>query len=831
MLAGIRRLLLPLALVPALAISSAAEPRFSSDEIEELFLQGRHGIDVAATAAIPGPGERAARSRGGGVDPDDGWGDEFGEGVVGTVFAITGFDGAVVLGGDLTRAGNLPVEGIVRWQDGTWQDLGEGANGTVTSLVEHDGDLYAGGTFTTMDGVDAAYVARYDGSSWTSLGTGLDGAVYAMASHDGSLYVTGTFVRAGGVDAPYVACWDGSVWSDVGGGLDFTGWDLEVVGGALHVVGAFGSAGGNPAIGVARLDGATWTALGSGPGLVLPTCAGQVQGDLVVAGWGGVLRWTGTDWVSLDGLDDWVYALTEFDGKLIAGGYFQNGPDGPIQRIAAWDGTSWAPLGRGADRLVRALAEVDGALYVGGSFTRLQGPVTFDYVVASGVARYDGTVWSPVGQGGEPFSYDAVAYGGGVVVGGEFTRWGGVDASNIVAHDGTAWSALGAGTNGPVLHVVEHDGDLIAAGSFTTAGGAPAARVARWDGASWHPMGDGLTGGSVAELRVHDGLLYATGYFTASGATTVRYIGVWDGTSWSEVGGGFNTGGASLTSFEGDLVAAGNFTMAGGVPATRVARWDGASWHAMGDGLDSFVYEVEAYDGMVIAGGRFDHAGDVRAACLAAWDGTSWSSIAPPVTGTDRLETHVHGMTVLDGYLYVGGDFSRIGSIVANHVARWDGTTWSGLGSGLTYTSEERWSWIWDMSAIGSSVYVTGGFDRAGGRSSQSIARWQDPGVLSSPDVVPSPSRLRVGAPAPNPFAVGTFVELVLDEAGAVTAEVFDVRGRRVRDLGTLDLAAGPHRISWDGTAGGRPAGSGVYYIRFAALGQVRTVPVVRGLD
>ena len=35
------------------------------------------------------------------------------------------------------------------------------------------------------------------------------------------------------------------------------------------------------------------------------------------------------------------------------------------------------------------------------------------------------------------------------------------------------------------------------------------------------------------------------------------------------------------------------------------------------------------------------------------------------------------------GNVYVGGDFTVIGTVVANYIAKWNGSAWSALGSGM----------------------------------------------------------------------------------------------------------------------------------------------------
>jgi hypothetical protein len=82
--------------------------------------------------------------------------------------------------------------------------------------------------------------------------------------------------------------------------------------------------------------------------------------------------------------------------------------------------------------------------------------------------------------------------------------------------------------------------------------------------------------------------------------------------------------------------------------------------------------------------------------------------------------------------------------------------------------------------------------------------------------LVSSSGPLRLEAARPNPFRFGDSVTLsfVLPSAGPVSVRVYDVAGRRVADLLDETLAAGTHRVAWDGRGEtGAPAPSGVYFI------------------
>jgi flagellar basal-body rod modification protein FlgD len=71
---------------------------------------------------------------------------------------------------------------------------------------------------------------------------------------------------------------------------------------------------------------------------------------------------------------------------------------------------------------------------------------------------------------------------------------------------------------------------------------------------------------------------------------------------------------------------------------------------------------------------------------------------------------------------------------------------------------------------------------------------------------------------------------LSLEAPGAVTVDVHDSRGRRVRRLHAGPLPAGRHGFAWDGLdEAGRAAPPGVYFVRaLAATGQASRKVVVR---
>lgn len=94
-------------------------------------------------------------------------------------------------------------------------------------------------------------------------------------------------------------------------------------------------------------------------------------------------------------------------------------------------------------------------------------------------------------------------------------------------------------------------------------------------------------------------------------------------------------------------------------------------------------------------------------------------------------------------------------------------------------------------------------------------------GVTAVDGPPPSLDRAVLHANAPNPFNPRTTLAFTLPEAGPVTLEIFDARGRRVRTLVDAEVRGpGRHEVVWDGTdASGRSVASGSYVYRLTTEG------------
>ncbi|MBL9133478.1 MAG: hypothetical protein JNG86_19865, partial [Verrucomicrobiaceae bacterium] len=96
-----------------------------------------------------------------------------------------------------------------------------------------------------------------------------------------------------------------------------------------------------------------------------------------------------------------------------------------------------------------------------------------------------------------------------------------------------------------------------------------------------------------------------------------------------------------------------------------------------------------------------------------------WVSMNPDMLGKNALQMVIDEMmSDSQGNLYVAGSFTHIGSVQAASIARWDGTRWWPLGSGVDPNA------IYSMVMMGTDLIVSGSFSTIGGVEASGLARW-----------------------------------------------------------------------------------------------------------
>lgn len=236
------------------------------------------------------------------------------------ILGLQGVNALANVNGDLVAGASGTGGGVFRWDNG-WVPLGSGLS-TVYAVTQYNNEIVAGGFFTLPDGRN---VARWDGASWHSLSNTLMPSVRALTVYDGML-IAGGFLSPSpgtGAGAQGVGYWDGAAWHTLGSGLN------------------------------------TVRALTIHDGALIAGCQDCSE---------RAYRWTGVTWQPLSVPGNYVWALGEFQGDLVAGGgcncptgppyihRLHNGSWQPLETVLTLNNTIQALEGRGDDLFVGGLA-------------------------------------------------------------------------------------------------------------------------------------------------------------------------------------------------------------------------------------------------------------------------------------------------------------------------------------------------------------------------------------------------------------------------------------------------------------------------------------------
>ena len=315
------------------------------------------------------------------------------------------------------------------------------------------------------------------------------------------------------------------------------------------------------------------------------------------------------------------------------------------------------------------------------------------------------------------------------------------------------WSNLGSNGSGngavaaSVLAITAAGPDLYVGGEFTDVAGNPTADfIVKWNGTAWTPLGsdgsgDGALDWSVNAIAVSGTDVYVGGKFSnAGGVATADFLARWNGTAWSGLGSN-GAGDGALDSDVLSVAASGPVVYAGGVfldaagiaTADNLARWSGTAWSALGsngagDGAlaGASVYDVAlAGTDVYISGTFLNVAGVATADHLARWNGTAWSGLGSNGSGNGALNDTAYKLEVSGGDVYTAGVFTNAGgAATADYLAKWNGTAWSGLGSNGSGDGALT-NLVLGLAVSGPNVFVGGlFFDAAGIAEADYVARW-----------------------------------------------------------------------------------------------------------
>ena len=395
-------------------------------------------------------------------------------------------------------------------------------------------------------------------------------------------------------------------------------------------------------------------------------------------GW-TINEWTGTQRIPQPGLTG-AAGMRLFrgpQGRACVVGVFDNERVG---RVLCLTGAAWTPLGGPTgdqQTIADAAMAPDGRLYVTGNFTSLGG------TPAIGVAVWDGSAWSAVGDGSQRGSLRA---GFRVAVSG---------AGRVLVA-----TLEGNGTSTPIRY-----------------------RLWAFDAGTWTETpttssynGRALSAGPGGEVFTVD----------ASGASVALMRA--DGRTLTVARSGRSSTGGTVFDFSrarnGDLLVSGSELGFGSLAASGVVRYDGTQFRAYGDGLrGEGIYNFNA---MAPRGAGVCVAGDIEAAGglvqrgrspygVACWSGARWDTLATPIPNGARGAEPFGLVSDPAGRLYTSTAVVQNGVTQGAGVFRYDAGAWTRLG-GLFQSGVQL-----AISADGGALYV---FGRPAGSSAIAVQRW-----------------------------------------------------------------------------------------------------------
>jgi len=311
---------------------------------------------------------------------------------------------------------------------------------------------------------------------WQKVGDLTAGNQFAAITKDAAdnIYVGGLLIDSAGNS--YVAKWNGTSWSHlvfIKGPADVTCFTTD----ASNNVYAFIQAGTSSVTEyVAKWNGSSWVSLVDTHGGTSVTPDGLSMacdntGNVYVAvGHQEVDKWNGTTWANITGSDTLftngqITSITsDTTGNIYVG--IINLGHGSIPGVAKWNGSSWSPVGNVGGMINSVASDMYGNIYAGGKAAAVPVP--------NAISKWDGSAWTNIGgissynSGFGEINCITTDAAGNVYACGKELR-DNLGHNIVEKWDGTSWSILNAGMviNMPIMAItVDSKGVVYGIGMF-----------------------------------------------------------------------------------------------------------------------------------------------------------------------------------------------------------------------------------------------------------------------------------------------------------------------------------------------------------------------------
>jgi hypothetical protein len=309
----------------------------------------------------------------------------------------------------------------------------------------------------------------------------------------------------------------------------------------------------------------------------------------------------------------------------------------------------------------------------------------------------------------------------------------------ITRWNGTQWDSLGVGIDGldslnfapqNTLAITRFQSKLYLGGAFRSLGNKPAKCIGTWDGTQWdtlsvQPFTSNISS-AVSAFEVIDNELYVGGVFETVAGAPCKSLFKWDGATITPMSLPSNLDGAAyvnaICKYNGEIYVGGGFStlLYPNDTIQDIIRNNNGNWKSVGGGLKGALAGIESmvvYNNELYIAGSFSVSEGNVGNYIQKWNGTTWSDVGGGVTGIGGGNGQIHKLIVHDNKLYAMGVFSYAGGIPAEYIATWDGTNWCALGGNFDNV-------VGAGCFYNDTLCVGGGFWTIDGDSVNYIAKW-----------------------------------------------------------------------------------------------------------
>jgi hypothetical protein len=383
------------------------------------------------------------------------------------------------------------------------------------------------------------------------------------------------------------------------------------------------------------------------------------------------------------------------------------------------------------------------------------------------------------------------------------------------------------------IRVNENNSKLIIAGFIITNGTCDTMRtVLTWDGQEYVALGNNQTANQSTLAFEFQNKIYASGPLIGPVSNPIEFSvnlnGIWENVPNSYDGTAFD-----CVIQNGIAYLSGAFQYCGDVPCSFVCTFDGDQVQPfyLGSPDGAFAYSVEFYQDTLYIGGNFSGNEGLNAlgynnCCkivngqlervaqgfkpigviydMEVFDGKLYmggSSITMDTNEPHEMFYYENGqlhtlpsepdffvtaMRAYNGGLYVAGDFSNIGEMPCNRIARWDGHEWTCLSNDMFYYQNGincGADCIRDIEIWNDTLYIGGRFHRIGEDTLKRIAKLDMALSEAFPVKVTEQQRQELKLTIyPNPATHELTITLLPSANARDIIAVYDMHGRLIKE-------------------------------------------------